>query len=193
MTGQELGLRDRARRAVRAEVEAIGFDLFSTRGFEKTTVDQIAKAAGMSRTSFFRYFPAKEDVVLWRWDEHGAQLADALGRRPQVEDPWESLRWVFLDFAKDAPKLELAYLIDETPELKKRQLEKQAAWLDLLVPEVARRRGAERDDLRDPGPRAVVAAALGCLNAATQAWAASRGELSLADLVHQAMHAVRPN
>jgi AcrR family transcriptional regulator len=191
MTGKELGLRDRARRAVRAEVEAIGFDLFSAHGFEKTTVEEISKAAGMSRTSFFRYFPTKEDVVLWRLDELGEQLAEALGRRPQAEDPWESLRWVFLEFAKQAPRLELAYLIDETPELKKRHLEKQANWLSLLVPEVARRRGAAQDDLRDPGPRAVVAAAISCLNAATQAWAASRGELSLSDLVHQAMHAVR--
>ena len=58
------GLRSRVRRAMRAEVAAAALELFITQGFDNTTIDQIAAAAGMSRSSFFRYFPTKEDTVL---------------------------------------------------------------------------------------------------------------------------------
>ena len=58
------GLRERTRRAVHREIAEAGMALFLDQGFEETTVDQIAEAAGISRRSFFRYFATKEDVVL---------------------------------------------------------------------------------------------------------------------------------
>lgn len=59
---------------MRAEIAAVAVRLFQEQGFEKTTVDQIAAEAGLSRTSFFRYFATKEDVVLGHLEELGRRF-----------------------------------------------------------------------------------------------------------------------
>lgn len=56
-------LRERRRRATRAEIEAVALDLFAERGSERTTVGDIAAAAGVSQRTFFRLFPTKEDAA----------------------------------------------------------------------------------------------------------------------------------
>lgn len=85
--GERAGLRERTRRAVRAELSALAVELFLERGYEGTTVEDIAAAAGMSRRSFFRYFPSKEDVV---FPDHERCLSDMqafLARSPEDADP----------------------------------------------------------------------------------------------------------
>ncbi|MEU8821218.1 TetR family transcriptional regulator [Actinoplanes sp. NPDC048796] len=62
MTGNDL--RERRRLATQAEIEAVALELFSERGSERTTVEDIAAAAGVSQRTFFRYFPTKEDAAL---------------------------------------------------------------------------------------------------------------------------------
>src|SRR5271165_6892774 len=52
----------RRRITTRAELEHVAFELFDSHGFEGTTVDDIASAAGIGRRTFFRYFPSKNDV-----------------------------------------------------------------------------------------------------------------------------------
>jgi AcrR family transcriptional regulator len=190
------GLRDRARRAVRAEVAAVGFGLFAEHGFDHVTVDAIASAAGMSRTSFFRYFATKEDVVLGHLEEMGHQLVELLAARLAGEGAWLALEQAFSELFTEAPSepdqaLRLAKMLLETPSLRARHLEKQQQWQDLLVPELSRRLGVPEDDPRDPRPRALAAAALGCLDAADLAWTASDGKADMPELIKQAMAAVR--
>src|SRR6478735_7506224 len=91
----ELSLRDHARGAVRDEVMRQAWLLFSEQGFEATTVDQIAAAAGMSRRTFFRYFAGKDELVLARLVESGENVAEALRGRPADEPVWKSLRRAF--------------------------------------------------------------------------------------------------
>ena len=64
MIDQPLGLRDRTRLAVRDQIARAATALFVSQGFDRTTIDEVAAAAGLSRRSFFRYFETKEDVVL---------------------------------------------------------------------------------------------------------------------------------
>ncbi|HEY3258655.1 MAG TPA: TetR family transcriptional regulator [Pseudonocardiaceae bacterium] len=64
--------RGRRRSTSRVELEQVAFDLFADKGFEETTVDEIAAAAGISRRTFFRYYESKNDVVL---DDAMASLA----------------------------------------------------------------------------------------------------------------------
>jgi AcrR family transcriptional regulator len=187
-------LRNRATRAVRAEIAAVAMRLFLEQGFEKTTADQIATEAGLSRTSFFRYFPTKEDVVLGHLEELGQRVLDALTARPAHEPAWQALRHAFdllIEEGNALPEqgLTMSRMLHDTPSLRARQLGKQLGWQDLLAPEIARRLGVS-SQAPDPRPRAVVAAALGCLNAAVDAWTASDGSADLADLVDQAMNAV---
>lgn len=187
-------LRNRATRAVRAEIAAVAIRLFLEQGFDKTTVDQIAAEAGLSRTSFFRYFATKEDVLLGHLGELGYKVRDALAARPAEEPPWQALRRAFdllieerLAYPEDG--LSMRRMLHDTPSLRARQLGKQLGWQDLLAPEVARRLG-DAYDAYDPRSRALVAAALSCLNVAVDVWTASDGTADLADLVDQAMGAV---
>jgi AcrR family transcriptional regulator len=187
-------LRNRATRAVRVEIAAVAMRLFVEQGFDKTTVDQIAAEAGLSRTSFFRYFATKEDVVLGHLEELGQQVLDALVARPAAESPWQALRHAFDLLVEESAKLpeqglSMRRMLHDTPSLKARQLGKQLGWLDLLVPEVARRLGVA-GVAPDARPRALVAAALGCLNAAVDVWTDSGGTVSLPTLLDQAMTAV---
>jgi AcrR family transcriptional regulator len=187
-------LRNRATRAVRAEIAAVAIRLFLEQGFDKTTVDQIAAEAGLSRTSFFRYFATKEDAVLGHLEELGQQARDALVARPADEPAWQALRHAFdLLIAERSAYPEggmgMHRMLRDAPSLQARRLGKQLGWQELLAPEVARRLGASGDPY-DPRPRALVAAALGCLNVAVDVCALSEGAVDLADLLDQAMGAL---
>lgn len=167
--------------------------LFLRQGFDKTTVDQIAAEAGLSRTSFFRYFATKEDVILGHLDERGQQVLDALIARPMREPAWQALRHAFnliIEETVASPErgLSLARMLTETPSLRARHLSKQLNWQDRLVPEVSRRLHVT-EEAYDPRPRALVAAALACLNAAVDVWTASGGAIDLPTLLDQAMSA----
>jgi AcrR family transcriptional regulator len=177
---------------MRAEVAVVALELFAEKGFDGATVDDIARAAGMSRTSFFRYFPTKEDVVLGHLDDLGQTIARTLADRPEDEDPWEALRAAFTTAyasGKNAPGRVLGRMLLDTPSLKARHQEKQARWQDLLIPGIAVRLGIS-DDPRDPRPRALVAAALGCLDAAVQAWTATGGEAGTSTFIDRAFDVV---
>ncbi|MET8867368.1 TetR family transcriptional regulator [Nonomuraea sp. NPDC004580] len=120
------GLRDRARRAVRAELAERALELFTERGFEETTVDDIARAAGMSKRSFFRYFPAKEDVLFGGVETLAEQVAAEVAARPAGEGPWECLHAVLRDReARINTQVEVMRLIEDTPALRTRLLQKR--------------------------------------------------------------------
>ena len=75
----------RPRVSSRQNVEAAAVELFLARGFEQTTVDDIAAAAGIGRSTFFRYFRTKADVLWLPFDAHFDLLAAALAKRPADE------------------------------------------------------------------------------------------------------------
>ncbi|MFE7760405.1 TetR family transcriptional regulator [Streptomyces sp. NPDC057438] len=189
------GLRERMRATVQAEVVEVAHRLFTEQGFDRTTVDQIAAEVGLSRASLFRYFGTKEDIVLGRLEESGRQIAAELAARPDGEHPWEALRRAFdvLTRSNEAAPREqvLSYLrmLQEAPSLRARHHEKQLGWQSGLVPEVARRLGADPDQPEDVRPRALAAAALACLDVASTAWVACEGTVPLAALLDRAMGA----
>jgi AcrR family transcriptional regulator len=194
------GLRERTRRAVRAELTDVAMDLFLARGFEATTVDEIAAAAGISRRSLFRYFASKEAIIFDNLQDVGEQLAEALGKRPRDEDPWVSLRHSFdvvTAYNIENPERTLGFwtMLEETASLKARHFEHLMRWQQLLVPDIAVRLGEDENDNVDvsgPCAPALVGAALACLDAANHAWLRSQGRADVVQLLNEAMHAVRP-
>jgi AcrR family transcriptional regulator len=185
-------LRGRTARVVRAEIGAVAMELFFRQGYDDTTVDQIAAAAGTSRTSFFRYFASKEEIVLGRVDGLGHDVLEALVARPAEEPVWQALRGAFeplleLAAADSERWLAVARMLSDAPSLGASQLGRQRAWQDLLAPEIARRLGIA-DAALDSRPRALAAAAIACLNAARDVWTASGGTLDLPTLLDQAMN-----
>jgi AcrR family transcriptional regulator len=192
--GVRTSLRERTRAAMRAEVADIAFRLFTEQGFEKTTVEQIAAEAGLSRTTFFRYFGTKEEVVLGRMAEVGHEVAAALAARPDNERPWDSLRRALDVVTQTDPgdpdrSRNLIRLLSDACVLMTRQWDKAEGWQSLLAPEVSRRLGGSTpgNDLR---AWALAASAIACLNAAIDAWMADDGKTPLSALLDQAMGAL---
>ncbi len=181
------------------EIAAAALDLFLTQGFEATTVDQIAEAAGISRRSFFRYFATKEDVVVGDLVDRGRLVLEGLLERPVDEDPWESLAAALRAMAAatgstEESALGIARLLHDEPSLRARHLEKHLAWQRLLVPEVARRlRVVDGEDAPRTEHRAaaIVACVLACLDTASDAWVRLDGAVSLEALWSEAVAAVR--
>jgi AcrR family transcriptional regulator len=85
-------LRQRKQEVVRVALGAAAEALFLSRGFERTTVEQIARAAGVSRRTFFRYYESKEDVLVERSDQLGERLLAELAARPRREPPLVAIR-----------------------------------------------------------------------------------------------------
>ena len=74
------GLRERKKARTRAAIQAAALSLFREQGYDETTVQQIAAAAEVSESTFFRYFPTKAEVVLW--DDFDPLVIDEFSRQP---------------------------------------------------------------------------------------------------------------
>jgi AcrR family transcriptional regulator len=88
-----LGLRERKKAKTRAAIQHEALRLFREQGYEETTIEQIADAAEVSQSTFYRYFPTKEDVVLW--DEFDELLIEAFERQPSQLTPIQAMRGAF--------------------------------------------------------------------------------------------------
>src|SRR5512138_2223102 len=80
-------LKARKQQVVRDALSAAAVELFHTRGFEAVTVEEIARTAGVSRRTFFRYYESKEDVMVEHLDRDGERLLAELAARPIDEPP----------------------------------------------------------------------------------------------------------
>ncbi|WP_232835580.1 TetR family transcriptional regulator [Actinocorallia populi] len=183
--------RDIARTAIRSELARAAIELFRREGFDRVTLNDVAVAAGVSRSTFLRYFGSKEEAVLGAMDDLGGQAAAALRARPCGESDWTALRRCldpFLEAYRADPSgtLTITRLIQESPALRNRQLEKQASWLPALALALA-----DRSPRPDPLAASVrAAAALDCLSIAVTHWTASDGAEDLAALLDRAFAAL---
>lgn len=193
-------IRERTRRIAQTELTTVAQDLFLAQGYDGTTVDQIAAAAGMSKRTFFRYFPSKDDLVIGKYDLFADRLAEAMDDRPADEPVWDSLRRVFditLDYVQDdrqrARNDAMDQIVRSTPQLNARYLEKMQCVQALLIGRVADRLGG-RFSARDLQPAAIVGAAFACMQVARSAWLASDRSRPFGDYLDDAMSAfsVRP-
>lgn len=170
-------LRARVRRRTRAEVAEVAFDLFAERGFELTTADEVAAAAGVSRASFFRLFSSKEEAVFVALEATGVVIAAALAERPAREDPWTALRSAFtvaIDQYLDDPEQALARarLAQQNPALRARLVDLQNSWGRDIREPLAARMGEPADSI---AVEAVVRAALAAFDVAATRWGDSGG------------------
>ncbi|MFI0165109.1 TetR family transcriptional regulator [Streptomyces sp. NPDC017095] len=89
----EMGLRERKKQRMYQDVSDIAVRLFLERGFDAVSVAEVAAAAGISKPTLFRYFPAKEDLVLHRIADHESEAARVAAG---AADPVDALRRHFL-------------------------------------------------------------------------------------------------
>lgn len=145
------GLRERKKAKTRAAIQRHALRLFREQGYETTTVEQIAAAAEVSPSTFFRYFPTKEDVVLY--DPFDPILLASIEAQPPELTPLEAIRKAMLAAfatasAEDtAEQWERAMLMFSAPDVRMRMLDDFLAATQQLAELVARRVGRRVDEL----------------------------------------------
>jgi AcrR family transcriptional regulator len=146
-----VGLRERKKAKTRAAIQQQALRLFQEQGYQATTIEQIAEAAEVSPSTFFRYFPTKDDVVLY--DALDPVLLEAFRAQPAKLSPIQALRGAMWAVFAELPAEEVALqrerdaLIRSVPELRARMLDEFARNLDLLAEVVAERVGRRADEL----------------------------------------------
>jgi AcrR family transcriptional regulator len=145
-----VGLRERKKIKTRETIRREAFRLIEQNGYVNTTVDQIADAAEVSPSTFFRYFPSKESVVLA--DDLDPVLLDAFARQPADLSPIQALRRAFEiaveTMSDDQWEFERTRqrLIFSIPELKAAQLDEYYRTIKTITEVVSQRLGRDKDD-----------------------------------------------
>lgn len=181
-------LRERRRRQTEREVGDAALELFESRGVDHTTVDDIARAAGISPRTFFRYFPTKERAALVPHvdlDERvEALLQQLVASRPlleQLEEVWREVMRDFDNGRSDSGRLLLRVrrLMQHEPAIRLAAIAYDEERTEALVARLRDLVGAE-DDL---GPRIAVEAAGVAVRVALDRWAEAREARRTTDLL----------
>jgi mycofactocin system transcriptional regulator len=182
----------RPRVTSRAALEGLAFELFARQGFDETTVDDIAAAAGIGRRTFFRYFGSKNDLVWGDFEGQLQRLRELLGEvGPQVP-LMEALRWAVVEFnrfdARDVPwHRQRMELILRVPTLQADATLRYASWRAIITDFVAERTGLPRSAML---PRLAGHVVLSASVAAYEHWLESEGRSDLSDLLDVALRRV---
>ena len=189
------GLRDRKKASVKAALVEQALRLFATRGFDGVTVDEIAAAAGVSRRSFFRYFPTKEAVVLERREVELASLKALLESPLPGEAPFATIRRALLALSKHHSAerrtiLAEQVLVRTTPSLMARDFEVDRAFERALVARLlAEGRHTAAEERR---ARILAAAVVGAVRVTIEEWSDRGGDLDLRRLGEDALEFLAP-
>jgi AcrR family transcriptional regulator len=184
------GLRERKKAQTREAIRVHALRLIESQGFDATTVQQIAEAAGVSHMTFFRHFPTKESVVAQ--DDYDPALARQIAARPSGESVIDSVRHAVAAglariYASDRDVLlARSKLMLSTPGLRAAAMENQLATQELILAALHQRDGVA-PDLRT---RVLVGATLGALTTAVMVWVESDGETELPALIDDALAAL---
>lgn len=175
----------------RGELERIALDLFTEHGFEATTVDGIAAAAGIGRRTFFRYFASKNDVVWGDFDAGLTELRDRLAAGPTDATLLAGLRVAVLAFNRLDPgegdaHRERMRLILTVPALQAHSTLRYAAWRAVIAEHAAHRLGEPVAGLL---PQLVAHSCLGAALTAYELWLREPGA-DLSTLLHDALWAL---
>ncbi|MGW1585567.1 TetR family transcriptional regulator [Streptomyces sp. NPDC002386] len=172
-------LRDRKKRRTREALLRAALELFTTQGYEHTTVDEIAEAVDVSQRTFFRYFAGKEEVAFAVQEMTEALFVESVRARPAHEAPMEALRQAVLEgweaiqeTVESAVPVEL-YLrmyrtIESTPALLAAHLRRSVATEETIARLLAEREGVDVDT--DPRPRLAVAVFGGVMRVTERQW-----------------------
>jgi AcrR family transcriptional regulator len=181
------GLRERKKLKTRQIVQREALRLFLRQGYEETTVEQIADAAEISSSTFFRYFATKEDIVLTH--DYAPLFTAAFERRPETEPLLKKLQRAAcetLERILDQDRAELLarlQLVTRAPALQARYWQQHRKRLRLLAEYLGRQTGRNESDFEI---RVAAAALFGAIIEAELFWAEHGGKPSLVELIEKA-------
>ncbi|MGH3240438.1 MAG: TetR family transcriptional regulator [Spirillospora sp.] len=171
------GRRERKKQRTREALVDAAFSLFAEKGFDATTVEEIADAVDVSSRTFFRYFASKEDVALTFQEEQTAAVLSALAERPADEPIMTALRRTVVEIARACERGELGFdperftcmfeMMSQSPSLMAGSLEHAQKKQALLTDVIAERLGL--DPATDLRPHVIAGSTTCGFQAATDA------------------------
>jgi len=184
----EPGLRERKKLKTRWAIQEHALRLFAEQGYDATTVDQIAAAAEISPSTFFRYFKTKEDVVIE--DEYDPMIEDAIRAAPADLPPLAAVRRGLATLFGQMPAEEKVKaqvrgkLIMAVPALRARSMENYLTTRSLLASAVGQRLDVPATDFR---VQILTGAVIGALVAVLDNWMETESPDDLGELIDRAM------
>ncbi|WTE38505.1 TetR/AcrR family transcriptional regulator [Streptomyces sp. NBC_01618] len=177
------GLRERKKRRTRDALLHAALELFTTQGYEETTVDEIVDAVEVSQRTFFRHFASKEEAAFAIQEMVESHFLSELRRRPASETPFEALRravlcaWNTIGEAIEAIvtvelHMRTYQMIESTPSLLAAHLRRHIDLENQIALLIAEREGLDVET--DPRPRVAVAAFCGVMRVTGQLWGQGR-------------------
>lgn len=178
----------RPRVTSRADVEHVAFELFERHGFEGTTVEEIAAAAGIGRRTFFRYFASKNDVPWGNFEDELARMRTRLAATPRRTRLMDAIRVAVVEFNRIAPDQVRRHrrrmtLILRVPALQAHATLRYADWRQVVAEFAGEWIGQPPTALI---PRTIGYAALGAALAGYEQWL-DDADADLTDLLDAAM------
>ena len=174
------GLRERKRLKTQRRLREEALRLFMTQGFDETTVEEIAEAAEVSPSTFFRYYPTKEAVLFS--DEFDPMVVEALRNQPKDKHPVRALRDAItagfrqMSAEDERQFLEIYRLAVSTPDMRGHLYQNMMESLDLFTDTLAEWRGVSPGD---PAVRTFVGAMVGVVLQAVTEWVENAGKRPL--------------
>ena len=146
-------LRERKHEFVLREIEGAAWELFAAVGFDRATVAEISRRAGVSRRTFFRYFRTKEELLSYSVVHCGQRIAERFAEAPKSRNPLVTMENAILSVMQEEiedtrqPK-EMLGLMFEEPDLRGRFLCALRSWVPALSKELAKRKVYRGDPAR---------------------------------------------
>jgi len=187
------GLRERKKQKTRWAIQEHALRLFAEQGYDATTIDQIAAAAEISPSTFFRYFPTKEDLVIA--DEYDDLLVEGLRRQPPEVSPLRAVREVMSATLRQMAPEERVRVWERTrltmsvPALRARSLENFLTTTSVFRAVFSERTGRGADDFE---LRVLAGAVVGALVAALELWVETDQGEGLDEIVDRTLALLEP-
>ncbi|MFJ8696114.1 TetR/AcrR family transcriptional regulator [Streptomyces roseolilacinus] len=178
-TGSAAGLREQKKQRTRAALLRTALELFTTKGYEETTVDEITEAVEVSQRTFFRYFANKEEAAFAVQEMMEQHFVEALRARPAEEGPFDALRnsvlgtWdtigeALTEVVPVDVYLRMLQVIESSPTLLAAHLRRSFEMEEYIARLIAAREGLDVE--ADPRPRVAVASFGGVMRVTGQLW-----------------------
>ncbi len=185
--------RQRRRLRTQSDIAGLALDLFVNEGYAATSVEAIAERALISPRTFYRYFPAKEEVVfhgLPGSDAELAQLLRDLSDVPLYQALLQAALFLAQRIEADAANLRRLALIAEEPQLFARGARRERDQERLFAEAIGERLSA--GNRRRQVARTLAGAVLGALGAAVRRWVVEGGRQRLTRWVSEGLEVLRP-
>ena len=177
------GLRERKKARTRAAIREHALRLFREQGYQRTTVEQIAAAAEVSPSTFFRYFPTKEDLVLQ--DDMDTRMIEAFERQPAGLGAIAAVRGAIWEMLASYNEADLDVIRETTtltmtvPEVRARAVDEFGRTIAVISEALAKRAGRPADDL---AVRTVAGAIIGVIMSITMPWEGWSSDRQIVDM-----------